>query len=569
MRRQITILWIASLVSGGAIAQTSPDPSTVDYIFAHGKQIHLTQIKDEAFYRIQAASKLIHEPQIRESIENALGMVAVHGGFEHLAVRKAASLASAARAAISRLTRTGEADQLRVFSNDGGKTLLVEFPEIILQCDETIALAQVRQYLSAHYQVTVQPTGLAPGQFLVHLATPSHTLWLANQLRSTNAIPIRYADVNFWFAKPQGGNAPRFPTVWPSPAGAGRPNDPAFRAQWALENLGTNPSAAKNADIGFARAFRIAPPDATGIKVAVLDYAIDVNHPELKGTIDSVFNATRYDVTKGLNDPDLKELDFREQPESEADHGTACAGIIAALTSNKLGISGVASGAKIVAIQIATPGVDDVKLVSGLTLLAALQAAQAAGARVVSLSWSFQLPSEEANDSIRVEIDQMNKAYGNRGILVVSAAGDDSLSILAPDFPAIYSDTAVNLIAAGASNWCGEVKVSGSCDTEPWNSRYNDHTLFAPGVGIFTITNQRDKTTAAALNNYRTNFNGTSAATPLIAAAAALVLKQHSEWTATQVRDHLMKTAGKLKNGGKPLLNICNALYGPQKCSAN
>lgn len=496
-------------------------------------------------------------------------MVAVHNGLEEFAVRKSGSMAGAARAAISRLTRTKEADQLRVFSNDGGNTLLIEYPEIILQCAEATTLAQVQQYMRTRYQVTVEPTGLGPGQFLVRLLTPSHTLWLANQLKSTTEIPVRYADVNFWFAQPSGKNPPRFPGQWPAPAGPGLPDDPAFGEQWALENHVSKPGALKNADIGFARAFRIGPPDASGIKIAVLDYAIDVNHPDLEGAIDSVFNATRYDIHKGMNDPALKELDFMEQPESEADHGTACAGIIAALTSNKVGISGVAPGAKIVAVQISTPGAEDIKVVNGLTILAALQAAQAAGAQVVSLSWGLQLPSHEALDAVRAQIDNMNKARGNLGILVVSAAGNDVVHVLDPDFPADYSDTAVNLISAGASNWCGGAKKDGQCDNEPWTSRYNDHTLFAPGIDIFTITNRRNKTTPNALNNYRVNFNGTSAATPFIAGAAALVMKKHPDWTAAQVRDHLMSTAGKLGGGGKPVLDICNALYGAERCHPN
>jgi subtilisin family serine protease len=71
------------------------------------------------------------------------------------------------------------------------------------------------------------------------------------------------------------------------------------------------------------------------------------------------------------------------------------------------------------------------------------------------------------------------------------------------------------------------------------------------------------------LNNYRANFNGTSAATPFIAAAAALVMKKHPAWTAAHVRDHLMQTAAKLSGGGKAELDICNALYGVDRCSSH
>ncbi len=552
-----------------AFAQATANPAAVDYVFVDGREVHLTEIRNVPFYRIQGNARVAQTESVREPLERSMGIMAVHNGPDELVVRKNAEMADAARETIAKLTRIQEADQLRVFTTDGGRTLLVEYPEIILQCDETTSLDEVQRYLRAHYQVTVEPTRLRPGQFLVRLLTPSHTLWLANQLKSTTAIPVRYADVNFWLAQPSGNNPPRFPQQWSPLPGADLPADPGFADQWALENRASRPGALAGADIGFARAFRIAPFDASGIKVAVLDYAVDVDHPELIGAIDSVFNATRYNTRNGMDDPALRQLDFVEQPEAEADHGTACAGIIAALTSNRIGVSGVASGAKIIAIQISSPGVEDLKIVSGLTINAALQAAQAAQAHIVSLSWGLRLPGREALDSVRAEIDSMNSARGNKGILIVSAAGNDDVNVLKPDFPANYSEWAPNLIAAGASNWCGEAKRNGQCDGEVWTSRFNDHTLFAPGVDIFTITNRRDKVTPNALNNYRVNFNGTSAATPFIAAAAALVMKKHPDWTAAQVREHLMRTAGKLKGGDEAELDICNALYGVARCSSH
>ena len=60
---------------------------------------------------------------------------------------------------------------------------------------------------------TAVPTGLHAGQFLIRVVTPSHTLWLANQLQSTTAIPVRYADVNFFFAHPSAINPPRLSAI--------------------------------------------------------------------------------------------------------------------------------------------------------------------------------------------------------------------------------------------------------------------------------------------------------------------------------------------------------------------
>jgi hypothetical protein len=72
-------------------------------------------------------------------------------------------------------------------------------------------------------------------------------------------------------------------------------SDPGFADQWALENTGTRSGAVRGADTGFARAQRIAPLDALGMMIAVLDYAIDVAHPELEAS--STRSSTRRAMT--------------------------------------------------------------------------------------------------------------------------------------------------------------------------------------------------------------------------------------------------------------------------------
>jgi subtilisin family serine protease len=566
----VAIVWfvlLAVLVLPWPVwAQGGADPAVVDYIYANGRQVRLTQVPNAAFYRIHADAEVATTTSVRTSLDAVMGIMDVRNTSEQLAVRKSADQATAARQAISRLTRIKEADQLRVFTTDGGTTLFVEYPEIILQCDEAVTLDQVRGYLRQHYQATAVTTGLHPGQFLVRVTTPNHTLWLANQLQSTKALPIRYVDVNFFMAHPSGSNPPQFPSAWPAASAGPLPGDPGFGDQWALDNRATRPGALRGADVGFARALRIAPLDATDITVAVLDYAIDVDHPELAGAVKATFNATRYNPDRGMDDPALPTLDFAEQPEALADHGTACAGIIAA-RHNAFGITGVAPNAGIMAIQIARPGVQDLNIVNGLTISAALGAARRAGVHVVSLSWGLRLPVREAYESVRAEIKLLNTARNGKGIVMVSATGNDRFDISDPDFPADYAETAPNLIAAGASNWCGAMKTKTTCDKEGWNSRFGPETLFAPGVGILTITNRRNTNDSNALNNYRSNFNGTSAATPFIAAAAALLLKKHPDWTAAQVRTHLTQTAVTLAGGDRKAVDICNALHGVKACS--
>lgn len=300
MTRIVLVLGLLLATVDVALAQGADQAAVVDYIYVNGREVHLTLVQDAPFYRIRGNAQTMEIASVRDPIERSMGVIPVPTGVDQLAVRRSAGTASAARDAISRLTRIQEADQLRVFSIDGAATLLVEYPEIILQCDPETTLAEVQAYLRRNYQATAVPTGLRPGQFLIRVVTPSHTIWLANQLKSTTAISVHYADVNFFFAHPSTNSPPTPPASWP----ALNPllSDSGFTDQWALENQGTKAGATRGADTGFARALRLAPLDASGITIALLDYAIDVDHPELTGVVHSTFNATRYDPVKGNTD---------------------------------------------------------------------------------------------------------------------------------------------------------------------------------------------------------------------------------------------------------------------------
>jgi subtilisin family serine protease len=125
-------------------------------------------------------------------------------------------------------------------------------------------------------------------------------------------------------------------------------------------------------------------------------------------------------------------------------------------------------------------------------------------------------------------------------------------------------DSAPNLIAAGAANWCGSIKERNSCDNEPWATRRDEATLFAPGVGVFSTTHRFDAA-GHAQEPYRTNFGGTSAATPLIAGVAALVTKANQNWSAARVIEQIRTNARRV-DGARRLVDLCNALHGEAKC---
>lgn len=107
-----------------------------------------------------------------------------------------------------------------------------------------------------------------------------------------------------------------------------------------------------------------------GVRVAIIDSAIDVHHPDLAGQV-----AWRENFVDG------------HAAASEA-HGTAVAGLIAARADNGVGIAGVAPQARLLALRACWQQAAESTLCSSVTLARALQSAIEHDAQVVNLSLS-------------------------------------------------------------------------------------------------------------------------------------------------------------------------------------
>jgi hypothetical protein len=108
-----------------------------------------------------------------------------------------------------------------------------------------------------------------------------------------------------------------------------------------------------------------------GVKVAVIDSRIEVNHPDLSGQ----FVANQDFVTDKSSGPER--------------HGTAVAGVIAAKSNNGIGVAGIAPGARLMALRACWqtgPSPSAITLCNSLGLAQALQYAILHGAKVINLS---------------------------------------------------------------------------------------------------------------------------------------------------------------------------------------
>ncbi len=327
------------------------------------------------------------------------------------------------------------------------------------------------------------------------------------------------------------------------------PNDPLFRQQWALRNLGTNGPGGGviGADIDAPTAWDISHGKAS-VVVAVIDSGIDYNNPDLKnnmwknpgeiagngvdddgnGYVDDVYG---YDFGAGDADP----------MDDVVGHGTHCAGIIGASGNDGAGLCGVNWNVKLMALKIADNA-------GGLSLSAALAAIEYSwkmGARVSNNSWGGYQYSQALYDAI--------KTAGNHDqLFVASAANDSNDNDAMPAYPASYDLD--NIIAVAATD---------NRDALAYFSNYGSQSvdLGAPGVDILSTLPLR----GSEMGTSNGLASGTSMAGPQVAGAAALVLSVDNRLGYAAVKAAILNNvdsdpalAGKTVTGGR--LNVGNIL---------
>ena len=130
------------------------------------------------------------------------------------------------------------------------------------------------------------------------------------------------------------------------------PNDPYFSwqavepgYQWHLRNTGQN-GGTPGIDLNVAVAWD--QWRGSGVTLGVVDDGLETTHPDLAASVDTT------------HDYDFNDADGDPGPDSQDNHGTACAGLAAAAGNNSQGISGSAPEARLAGLRlIAAPTTDD------------------------------------------------------------------------------------------------------------------------------------------------------------------------------------------------------------------
>lgn len=295
---------------------------------------------------------------------------------------------------------------------------------------------------------------------------------------------------------------------------------------------------------------------ATPVVVAVLDTGVNAAHPDLT---DVMWQNTSAAV--GYDAGEKKPVGISGSTDANG-HGTHVAGIIAGAGSNGKGIHGVAgipraSGAtkylaEIMNIKVLNDnGAGTSEEISNGIKWAVDQhktqkaAVSARASQKLVLNMSLGGPFDASGFSFKqengkfvFEDDMINYAAANNDVLVIVAAGNDTCGIgaycdmydqsfyQAYYFPCSYK----NVLCVAATTHQDEIAG--------FSNRRDSVGIAAPGYQILS-------TSAAGGDNYE-YYSGTSQATPVTSGAAAVVWSMYPDFTGTQIKTILRKSAAKI-----------------------
>lgn len=275
--------------------------------------------------------------------------------------------------------------------------------------------------------------------------------------------------------------------------------------------------------------------------VAVIDSGVDYNHQDLKSNMwvnpfeiagDGIDNDKN-----GLID-DVYGANFvanNGNPMDDQGHGTHVAGTIGAVRGNGVGLSGVMSPVKIMAL----------KFISASTGTGSLSAAIQSLDYVVKMQKAFKANGKSSSNRIVAS----NNSWGgtgyyysplgiaiqqsiDEGVLFVAAAGNDNKSSETTYFlPANFPQEGIISVAAHDSN---NVRASFS------NYGATMVDVSAPGVNI----------ASTYMGNAYKYMSGTSMAAPHVAGLAALIASKFPTLTPLQIKDIIIKSRKASTNWG-------------------
>ncbi len=289
------------------------------------------------------------------------------------------------------------------------------------------------------------------------------------------------------------------------------PNDPGYLSnQVQYMNMVKVPYAWDNGFFG------------NNVRVAVLDSGVDLNHPDVVGSI--------VETADYSNSGTIREYQA---------HGTSVCGTVAAGINNGIGVAGV-SKANIVLLKVFHSSGK-----SSYVFKAMYDAITKYDCKIINLSLTFTSSSGEMDpDQVKLFNEAVDKAY-EKGAIIIAAAGNNAKK----GNPKAYPASCDHVISVAAVD-----------KNEEWAdfSCYNDMVdISAPGVSVYLPVGN-----AYSVSSSYGFKSGTSFSSPHVAAAAAILMEQNPDLTYDEFMEIIKATSKDLGEKGRDdkygygLLNI-------------
>jgi len=317
-------------------------------------------------------------------------------------------------------------------------------------------------------------------------------------------------------------------------------DDQYFGRQYALQNDGQSfkntdgtvdvATGTPDADVDAVEAWGFTTGRST-TKVAILDSGVANVHDDIAPQVVGYANFVSADTKE----------DPKANPEDKYGHGTHVAGIVAAKRDNTIGVAGVCPDCGILDVKV----LNDSGSGSSSVIANGINWAASNGAKVINMSLGQRVSSRTLEAAV-------NNAW-NQGVVIVAAAGNAGTQ--AKIYPGAYP----NVIAVAATD-NRDAKASFSSYGANWVD------VAAPGVNVYS-TFPNHPFVLGTQNGRSTGYDiasGTSMASPIVAATAALAWSLDPAAANTSIREKVESTADNIPGTGtywaRGRVNACRAV---------
>lgn len=343
------------------------------------------------------------------------------------------------------------------------------------------------------------------------------------------------------------------------------PTNSFYLQQWHLHTRFFHPDFDSRASTRCEKAWQLLGNyGSSDVVVGITDDGCMLNHPD--------FNSTAKFAGWGYFEEDrlITNIDIGADPgkmyESGSNHGTSCAGVIAAEVNASLTV-GAAPGSRLLPIKWQSSGpylsISDSKLLTALNYISDK-------VDVLSNSWGGE-PITNWIPLVTNKITELSQTGGRRGkgIVFLWAAGNENSPI---EYTGSLDVPYTNGWSDDGTVWTGVetsrrfehnlTRIPGVMHVAALTSsaKRSHYSNYGTGISICAPTNNSHKyrrlqlrglgiTTATGSSEQVTQqFGGTSSATPLVAGIAALAISANQDLTALEVVSILKRTASKNLN---------------------